>query len=145
MVVENFIKHVASCDLSDQSNEVQKILDLFKKYHKKLVDYQQAQKLLGLGLGIDVGLFARDEDYKKQTILSLAKSVNTERFTTSLSLAEECGLEEWQVIMSHFHWLLCDSRLPVKDIRQRMKQVKVEEKLLTHPQQVLVSICTAAK
>ena len=73
MVVENFIKHVASCDLSDQSNEVQKILDLFKKYHKKLVDYQQAQKLLGLGLGIDVGLFARDEDYKKQTILSLAK------------------------------------------------------------------------
>ena len=36
-------------------------------------------------------------------------------------------------------------RLPVKDIRQRMKQVKVEEKLLTHPQQVLVSICTVAK
>jgi hypothetical protein len=140
MVVENFIKHVASCDLSDQSNEVQKILDLFKKYHKKLVDYQQAQKLLGLGLGIDVGLFARDEDYKKQTILSLAKSVNTERFTTSLSLAEECGLEEWQVIMSHFHWLLCDSRLPVKDIRQRMKQVKVEEKLLTHPQQTIAAM-----
>ena len=43
------------------------------------------------------------------------------------------------------YWLVCVFRLPVKDIRQRMKQVKVEEKLLTHPQQVLVSICTAAK
>ena len=72
-VIRNFTKLVMSGDLSNQPGEVQTVLGLFKKYHGRLVDFEQAQTLLGLGLGIDVGRFAQDEDYKKLTILSLAQ------------------------------------------------------------------------
>ena len=72
-VIQNFTKLVMSGDLRDHPGEVQTVSGLFKKYHGRLVDFEQAQTLLGLGLGIDVGRFAQDEDYKKLTILSLAQ------------------------------------------------------------------------
>lgn len=74
-LIASAIKHVTSHDFSDQSDKVQKLVDLFKKYHKRLVELEQAEVLRALDMGIDVDHFAREADYRQQVILSLARCV----------------------------------------------------------------------
>lgn len=74
---------MTSHDFSDQSDEVQKLVNLFKKYHKRLVELEQAETLMGLDMGIDVDRFAQEEDYRREVILTLARC--EENFTVGPS------------------------------------------------------------
>lgn len=74
-LIASAIKHVTSHDISDQSDKVQKVVNLFKKYHKQLVELEQAEVLRALDMGIDVHRFAQEADYRQQIILSLARCV----------------------------------------------------------------------
>ena len=72
-LIASAIKHVTSHDFSDQSDKVQKLVNLFKKYHKRLVELEQAEVLRALDMGINVDRFAQEEDYRQKIILSLAR------------------------------------------------------------------------
>ena len=72
-LIASCTEHVTSHAFSDQSDEVQKLMNLFKKYHRSLVELEQAETLMGLDMGIDVLRFAQEEDYRQEIILSLAR------------------------------------------------------------------------
>lgn len=48
---------------------------------------------------IDIGLFAANEDYKEQTILTLVHSPDQEPFDLALSLTARHGFDSWRVCM----------------------------------------------
>lgn len=85
-LIANATEHVTSHDFSDQSDKVQKLVNLFKKYHKRLVELEQAETLMGLDMGIDVDRFAQEEDYRREIILALARcEAPTESFAVGPS------------------------------------------------------------
>lgn len=74
-LIASATEHVTSRDFIDQSDKVQKLVNLIKKYHTRLVKLEQAETLMGLDMGIDVDRFDQEEGYRQEIILSLARCV----------------------------------------------------------------------
>ncbi|TRZ02417.1 hypothetical protein DNTS_034472, partial [Danionella cerebrum] len=125
-------KHVTDHTGSDE--DLQALIDQLRLYSERLTDFTQAQVLQGLGRGVDVQRFSSDNQYKKETILGLAETLDEGVYSISRSLAHRYSIPLWEVHMTHLEFLFTDSGLSTKDIEDRMNSLGLFETLKTDPE-----------
>ncbi|XP_023558187.1 neuroblastoma-amplified sequence isoform X2 [Octodon degus] len=103
-------------------------------YNERLLDLTQAQLLQGLGKGVDVQRFTADDQYKRETILGLAETLEETVYSIVLSLAQRCGVSRWEVFMTHLEFLFTDSGLPTAEIEKRAQALNLFETLKMDPE-----------
>ncbi|XP_036891385.1 neuroblastoma-amplified sequence [Sturnira hondurensis] len=103
-------------------------------YNERLLDLTQAQVLQGLHRGVDVQRFAVDEQYKRETVLGLAETLEENVYSIALSLAQRCGVSQWEVFMTHLEFLFSDSGLSTVEIENRAQALHLFETLKTDPE-----------
>ncbi|XP_053405478.1 NBAS subunit of NRZ tethering complex-like [Mercenaria mercenaria] len=112
------------------------VLDLVEKikhYNEMLEDYRQAKILKKLDRGIDTERFTSDAEYKTETILGLAMTIEDSIYNISVSLAERYDIPQWQVYATHLEFLLCDSGLSVEELQARVDKLNIIEVLRSRP------------
>ncbi|KAL5481479.1 hypothetical protein EMCRGX_G021646 [Ephydatia muelleri] len=148
-LMSHVISHVIGHSTAEWPVGVQPAVELLQCYRTQLCDHVQAETLLGLGTGIDVQRFTQDLDYRRETILSLARTMDTNMFKTAQSLAKPHKVAEWELYMALTTWLLTDHRqtyslviiptcvcsLPVSDAQKKLGDPKIAEVLLSNPQE----------
>ncbi|XP_013359802.1 PREDICTED: neuroblastoma-amplified sequence isoform X2 [Chinchilla lanigera] len=103
-------------------------------YNERLLDLTQAQLLQGLGKGVDVQRFTIDDQYKRETILGLAETLEETVYSIVLSLAQRYGVSHWEVFMTHLEFLFTDSGLPTAEIEKRAQALHLFETLKMDPE-----------
>nr|XP_061806612.1 NBAS subunit of NRZ tethering complex-like [Nerophis lumbriciformis] len=114
--------------------EVQKLIAQLHAYNRRLSDLTQAQILRGLGRGVDVQRFSSDPQYKKETILGLAETLDDTVYGIALSLAKRYCVPQWEVHMTHLEFLFTDSGLSSKDMESRSESLGLFASLKSVPQ-----------
>ncbi|XP_068198865.1 NBAS subunit of NRZ tethering complex [Antennarius striatus] len=125
-------QHVSA--YSDWPEELQKLIQQLHVYNERLTDFTQAQVLQGLGRGVDVCRFSSDAEYKKETILGLAETLDDGVYRIALSLAKRYNVPLWEVYMTHLEFLFTDSGLSTKDIESRSESLGLFNTLKCNPQ-----------
>uniref|UniRef100_A0A8C3WRB5 NBAS subunit of NRZ tethering complex n=1 Tax=Catagonus wagneri TaxID=51154 RepID=A0A8C3WRB5_9CETA len=102
-------------------------------YNQRLLDFTQAQVLQGLQKGVDVQRFTADDQYKRETILGLAETLEENVYNIALSLAQRYSVSHWEVFMTHLEFLFTDSGLSTVEIENRAGSLHLFETLKTDP------------
>ncbi|XP_004686491.1 PREDICTED: neuroblastoma-amplified sequence [Condylura cristata] len=103
-------------------------------YNERLLDFTQAQVLQGLRKGVDVQRFTADGQYKRETILGLAETLEESVFNVALSLAQRYGVSCREVFLAHLEFLFTDSGLSTVEIESRAQALHLFETLKTDPE-----------
>nr|XP_010945645.1 neuroblastoma-amplified sequence isoform X1 [Camelus bactrianus] len=103
-------------------------------YNERLLDFTQAQVLQGLRKGVDVQRFTADDQYKRETILGLAETLEENVYSIALSLAQRYSVSRWEVFMTHLEFLFTDSGLSTVEIENRAQSLHLFETLKTDPE-----------
>ncbi|XP_032209159.1 neuroblastoma-amplified sequence isoform X2 [Mustela erminea] len=103
-------------------------------YNERLLDFTQAQVLQGLRKGVDVQRFTADDQYKRETILGLAETLEENVYSIALSLAQRYSVSRWEVLMTHLEFLFTDSGLSTVEIENRAQALHLFETLKTDPE-----------
>ncbi|KAG8524784.1 Neuroblastoma-amplified sequence [Galemys pyrenaicus] len=103
-------------------------------YNERLLDFTQAQVLQGLRKGVDVQRFTADNQYKRETILGLAETLEESVYNIALSLAQRYGVSRREVFMAHLEFLFTDSGLSTIEIENRAQALHLFETLKTDPE-----------
>ncbi|XP_062934225.1 NBAS subunit of NRZ tethering complex isoform X2 [Cynocephalus volans] len=103
-------------------------------YNERLLDFTQAQVLQGLRKGVDVQRFTADDQYKRETILGLAETLEENVYSIALSLAQRYSVSHWEVFMTHLEFLFTDSGLSTVEIENRAQALHLFETLKTDPE-----------
>ncbi|XP_069925849.1 NBAS subunit of NRZ tethering complex isoform X1 [Oryctolagus cuniculus] len=103
-------------------------------YNERLLDFTQAQLLQGLRKGVDVQRFTADDQYKRETILGLAETLEENVYSIALSLAQRYSVSHWEVFMTHLEFLFTDSGLSTVEIEKRAQALHLFETLKTDPE-----------
>ncbi|XP_053565639.1 NBAS subunit of NRZ tethering complex isoform X2 [Bombina bombina] len=124
--------------LSDYANtnwptELVPLIEQLRYYNDRLADFTQAQILQGLAKGVDVQRFATDSQYKRETILGLAETLEDNVYTISLSLAQRYQVPLWEVYMIHLEYLFSDSGLSTEEIEGRAQNLGLFDTLKSNP------------
>ncbi|XP_061126095.1 NBAS subunit of NRZ tethering complex isoform X1 [Syngnathus typhle] len=125
-------RHVSA--YSGWPEDLRKLIEQLHVYNERLSDYTQAQVLRGLGRGVDVQRFSSDPDYKKETILGLAETLDDDVYGISVSLAKRYRVPLWEVHMTHLEFLFTDSGLSTKDVESRSESLALFATLKSDPQ-----------
>ncbi|XP_061097581.1 NBAS subunit of NRZ tethering complex [Conger conger] len=126
-------QHVTDSREADWPEELERLIAQLRLYNERLTDFTQAQVLSGLGRGVDVSRFSADGQYKKETILGLAETLEDNVYRISLSLAQRYAVPLWEVYMTHLEFLFTDSGLSTKDIASRSEALGLFETLRGDP------------
>ncbi|EDM03117.1 rCG62269, isoform CRA_a [Rattus norvegicus] len=103
-------------------------------YNERLLDFTQAQLLQGLRKGVDVQRFTADDQYKRETILGLAETLEENVYSIALSLAQRYSISQWEVFMTHLEFLFSDSGLSTGEIEKRAQALHLFDTLKTDPE-----------
>ncbi|XP_066242241.1 NBAS subunit of NRZ tethering complex [Saccopteryx leptura] len=103
-------------------------------YNERLLDLTQVQLLQGLRKGVDVQRFTADDQYKRETILGLAETLEENVYSIALSLAQRYRVPRWEVFMTHLEFLFSDSGLSTAEIESRAQALHLFEILKTDPE-----------
>ncbi|XP_052042051.1 NBAS subunit of NRZ tethering complex isoform X3 [Apodemus sylvaticus] len=103
-------------------------------YNERLLDFTQAQLLQGLRKGVDVQRFTADDQYKRETILGLAETLEENVYSIALSLAQRYSISQWEVFMTHLEFLFSDSGLSTGEIEKRAQTLHLFDTLKTDPE-----------
>ncbi|XP_030627151.1 NBAS subunit of NRZ tethering complex [Chanos chanos] len=135
-LIRQVTKHVTDNEDYDwPDEELRALIGQLRVYSDRLTDFTQAQVLQGLGRGVDVQRFSSDAQYKKETILGLAETLDESVYGISLSLAHRYSLPMWEVYMTHLEFLFTDSGLSTKEIESRSESLRLLETLKTNPEE----------
>ncbi|XP_048583516.1 NBAS subunit of NRZ tethering complex isoform X2 [Nematostella vectensis] len=129
-VIEHVVRFVIDGVPSEWSEELHALSTCLLQWYNQMADFSQAQLLQSLGRGVDIGRFARDSEYKRETILGLTMTLEEEVFNTAVSLAERYDVPGWLVLMTHLEWLFTDSGLATKEIQERVNKTDIMTTLL---------------
>uniref|UniRef100_A0A8C4QLG4 Uncharacterized protein n=1 Tax=Eptatretus burgeri TaxID=7764 RepID=A0A8C4QLG4_EPTBU len=119
---------------------VQHLVKRLRQACERFADFLQAQSLLNLGCGVDVERFAQDADYKRQTILGLAESLEEEPLQLALTLARRYEVPSWEVFLSHTEFLLADNGLSASEVEERITAQDLPGELRNQPEAVLARL-----
>ncbi|XP_053879446.1 NBAS subunit of NRZ tethering complex isoform X2 [Malaclemys terrapin pileata] len=133
-LIKMVTKHVSQCGYEDWPEEIAALIKQLYYYNERLLDFTQAQILQGLGKGVDVQRFTADGQYKRETILGLAETLEENVYKISLSLAQRYSVPLWEVYMTHLEFLFTDSGLSTGEIEDRAQSLGLFETLKTNPE-----------
>uniref|UniRef100_F6VNR9 NBAS subunit of NRZ tethering complex n=1 Tax=Monodelphis domestica TaxID=13616 RepID=F6VNR9_MONDO len=111
-LVQMVTKHVSDLEGQAWPEGLGTLVQQLGFYHERLLDLTQAQLLRSLHKGVDVPRFAADTQYKRETILGLAGTLEKNVYTIALSLAQRYHVPRWEVYMTHLEFLFTDSGEP---------------------------------
>ncbi|KAL3866901.1 hypothetical protein ACJMK2_044151 [Sinanodonta woodiana] len=117
----------------DWPADVMVLVEKLKHYNEMLEDYTQAKILQKLGRGIDIVRFAEDAEYKRETILGLAMSLDSKVFSICTSLAQKHDVPLWEIYMAHVEYLFTDSGLSTEEINTRLANKEILSVLKSQP------------
>ncbi|OXB59152.1 hypothetical protein ASZ78_000009 [Callipepla squamata] len=126
-------QHVAQNAYTDWPEEIATLINQLHYYNERLLDFTQAQILQGLGKGVDVQRFTADGQYKRETILGLAETLEENVYKIAVSLAQRYSVPLWEVYMIHLEFLFTDSGLSTLEIEERAQGLGLFETLKTSP------------
>nr|XP_048701495.1 NBAS subunit of NRZ tethering complex isoform X1 [Caretta caretta] len=133
-LIKMVTKHVSQCSSADWPEEIATLIKQLYYYNERLLDFTQAQILQGLGKGVDVQRFTADDQYKRETILGLAETLEENVYKIALSLAQRYSVPLWEVYMTHLEFLFTDSGLSTGEIEDRAQSLGLFETLKTNPE-----------
>uniref|UniRef100_A0A8C3T5M6 NBAS subunit of NRZ tethering complex n=1 Tax=Chelydra serpentina TaxID=8475 RepID=A0A8C3T5M6_CHESE len=133
-LIKMVTKHVSQCGYADWPEEIATLIKQLYYYNERLLDFTQAQILQGLGKGVDVQRFTADGQYKRETILGLAETLEENVYKIALSLAQRYSVPLWEVYMTHLEFLFTDSGLSTREIEDRAQSLGLFETLKTNPE-----------
>ncbi|XP_058690107.1 NBAS subunit of NRZ tethering complex isoform X2 [Poecile atricapillus] len=133
-LIQMVTKHVSQYAHADWPEEITTLINLLHYYNERLLDFTQAQTLQGLGKGVDVQRFTADAQYKRETILGLAETLEENVYKIAISLAQRYSVPLWEVYMTHLEFLFTDSGLSTLEIEERAQSLGLFEVLKTSPE-----------
>ncbi|KAJ7412687.1 Neuroblastoma-amplified sequence [Pitangus sulphuratus] len=133
-LIQMVTKHVTQYGPADWPEEISALINQLHYYNERLLDFTQAQTLQGLGKGVDVQRFTADTQYKRETILGLAETLEENVYKIAVSLAQRYSVPLWEVYMTHLEFLFTDSGLSTVKIEERAQSLGLFETLKTNPE-----------
>ncbi|XP_064911947.1 NBAS subunit of NRZ tethering complex isoform X2 [Columba livia] len=133
-LIQVVTKHVTQYGYTDWPEEMATLINQLHYYNERLLDFTQAQILQGLGKGVDVQRFTADGQYKRETILGLAETLEENVYKIAVSLAQRYSVPLWEVYMTHLEFLFTDSGLSTVEIEERAQSLGLFETLKTSPE-----------
>ncbi|XP_041464544.1 neuroblastoma-amplified sequence-like [Lytechinus variegatus] len=133
-LIQKVLKLAGTKKAAGWADDVSALVGRLKHYDELLADLLQAQSLQALGRGVDVVRFTRDNEYKQETILGLAMSLEDDVYNLSVSLAQRYHLSMWEVLMAHLEFLFSESGLSTTAIEARSHQLDLIATLLERPE-----------
>ncbi|XP_041277115.1 neuroblastoma-amplified sequence [Onychostruthus taczanowskii] len=133
-LIEMVTKHVTQYAQADWPEEISNLINQLHYYNERLLDFTQAQTLQGLGKGVDVQRFTADAQYKRETILGLAETLEENVYKIAISLAQRYSVPLWEVYMTHLEFLFTDSGLSTLEIEERAQSLGLFDTLKTSPE-----------
>uniref|UniRef100_A0A8B9PRA0 NBAS subunit of NRZ tethering complex n=1 Tax=Apteryx owenii TaxID=8824 RepID=A0A8B9PRA0_APTOW len=133
-LIKMVTKHVTQYGYADWPEEIATLINQLHYYNERLLDFTQAQVLQGLGKGVDVQRFTADDQYKRETILGLAETLEENVYKIAVSLAQRYNVPLWEVYMTHLEFLFTDSGLSTVEIEERAQSLGLFETLKTDPE-----------
>ncbi|XP_007471273.1 PREDICTED: neuroblastoma-amplified sequence [Lipotes vexillifer] len=127
-------RHVTRYGPEAWPEELAALTEQLQYYNERLLDFTQAQILQGLRKGVDVQRFTADDQYKRETILGLAETLEENVYSIALSLAQRYSVSCWEVFMTHLEFLFTDSGLSTVEIENRAQSLHLFETLKTSPE-----------
>ncbi|XP_015206508.2 NBAS subunit of NRZ tethering complex isoform X1 [Lepisosteus oculatus] len=127
-------KHISDNAAVTWPEELEKLIKQLCLYNERLTDFTQAQILQSLGRGVDIQRFSADSQYKRETILGLAETLEENVYKISISLAQRYSIPLWEVYMTHLEFLFTDSGLSTKEIESRTETLGLLDTLKTNPE-----------
>ncbi|XP_063298217.1 NBAS subunit of NRZ tethering complex [Pelobates fuscus] len=133
-LIKMVTKYVSDYANTNWPMELVTLIEQLHYYNERLMDFTQAQVLQNLGKGVDVQRFASDSQYKRETILGLAETLEENVYKISLSLAQRYQVPLWEVYMTHLEYLFSDSGLSTSEIEKRVQFLGIFNTLKTIPE-----------
>uniref|UniRef100_A0A8C3XXK9 NBAS subunit of NRZ tethering complex n=1 Tax=Catharus ustulatus TaxID=91951 RepID=A0A8C3XXK9_CATUS len=133
-LIQMVTKHVTQYAHADWPEEITTLVNQLHYYNERLLDFTQARTLQGLGKGVDVQRFTADAQYKRETILGLAETLEENVYKIAISLAQRYSVPLWEVYMTHLEFLFTDSGLSTLEIEERAQSLGLFETLKTSPE-----------
>uniref|UniRef100_A0A8D2IZ58 NBAS subunit of NRZ tethering complex n=1 Tax=Varanus komodoensis TaxID=61221 RepID=A0A8D2IZ58_VARKO len=133
-LIQMVTKHVTQSGCAEWPDEIATLIKHLQYYNERLLDFTQAQILQGLGKGVDVQRFTADGQYKRETILGLAETLEENVYKIALSLAQRYSVPLWEVHMTHLEFLFSDSGLSTTEIEERAQSLGLFETLKSVPE-----------
>ncbi|KAM4694417.1 NBAS subunit of NRZ tethering complex [Discoglossus pictus] len=133
-LIKMVTKYVSDYANANWPTELIPLIEQLHYYNERLVDLTQAQILQGLGKGVDVQRFAADTQYKRETILGLAETLEENVYKISVSLAQRYQIPLWEVYMTHLEYLFSDSGLSTGEIEGRAQHLGLFDTLKSNPE-----------
>uniref|UniRef100_A0A8C3M7D1 NBAS subunit of NRZ tethering complex n=1 Tax=Geospiza parvula TaxID=87175 RepID=A0A8C3M7D1_GEOPR len=133
-LIQMVTKHVTQYAQADWPEEITSLINQLHYYNERLLDFTQAQTLQGLGKGVDVQRFTADAQYKRETILGLAETLEENVYKIAVSLAQRYSVPLWEVYMTHLEFLFTDSGLSTLQIEERAQSLGLFETLKSSPE-----------
>ncbi|KAM9053224.1 NBAS subunit of NRZ tethering complex isoform 2-T2 [Megaptera novaeangliae] len=133
-LIKMVTRHVTRYGQEAWPEELAALTKQLQYYNERLLDFTQAQILQGLRKGVDVQRFTADDQYKRETILGLAETLEENVYSIALSLAQRYSVSCWEVFMTHLEFLFTDSGLSTVEIENRAQALHLFETLKTNPE-----------
>ncbi|ESP01249.1 hypothetical protein LOTGIDRAFT_212786 [Lottia gigantea] len=132
IIIEKVLTYIMTSKKSAWPKEIEELIPKLKNYSEMLEDYNQAKILKNLGKGVDVVRFTDDQDYKQETILGLAMSIEDDVYNISKTLAKRYDVSMWEVYMTHLEFLFTDSGLKTEELKQQVQKKELIKELSTN-------------
>ncbi|XP_007641500.1 neuroblastoma-amplified sequence isoform X2 [Cricetulus griseus] len=133
-LIKMVTRHVAQHGHDAWPEDLVSLIKQLHYYNERLLDFTQAQLLQGLRKGVDVQRFTADDQYKRETILGLAETLEENVYSIALSLAQRYSISQWEVFMTHLEFLFIDSGLSTGEIEKRAQMLGLFDTLKTDPE-----------
>ncbi|XP_050999438.1 NBAS subunit of NRZ tethering complex [Acomys russatus] len=133
-LIKMITRHVSRHGHEAWPEELLSLTQQLHYYNERLLDFTQAQLLQGLRKGVDVQRFTADDQYKRETILGLAETLEENVYSIALSLAQRYSISQWEVFMTHLEFLFSDSGLSTGEIEKRAQTLHLFDTLKTDPE-----------
>nr|XP_058934214.1 NBAS subunit of NRZ tethering complex isoform X2 [Kogia breviceps] len=133
-LIKMVTRHVTRYGQEAWPEELAALTKQLQYYNERLLDFTQAQILQGLRKGVDVQRFTADDQYKRETILGLAETLEENVYSIALSLAQRYSVSCWEVFMTHLEFLFTDSGLSTVEIENRAQSLHLFETLKSSPE-----------
>uniref|UniRef100_A0A8C4LN66 NBAS subunit of NRZ tethering complex n=1 Tax=Equus asinus asinus TaxID=83772 RepID=A0A8C4LN66_EQUAS len=133
-LIKMVTRHVTRYGCESWPEDLASLTKQLHYYNERLLDSTQAQILQGLRKGVDVQRFTADDQYKRETILGLAETLEENVYSIALSLAQRYSVSRWEVFMTHLEFLFTDSGLSTVEIENRVQALHLFETLKTDPE-----------
>ncbi|XP_069692436.1 NBAS subunit of NRZ tethering complex-like isoform X2 [Periplaneta americana] len=126
-LVEYVVKH------AEQQEWAQSLL----KYKSQLLDLELGQQLQSLGCGVDLHRFTHDSQYRQDSILGLAMTVDADKFLLAVGLGSRHGVAIGEIVARHLSSLLLSSEgVQLSELSTRLASPQLSELFRTSPQLV---------